>query len=90
MDCSRCGSDPCECQRQLAAPSDWINQTCSMAGCTVVIRSRVGKQMTMPVCKWCQSQNDWYKKSTDGQQRSREHETIEDLSKRLSQRLRMV
>lgn len=53
MICAACESDPCTCQRVLACPTDWINQTCSSPGCTVVIRTRIGKQPSIPVCRWC-------------------------------------
>ena len=40
--------------RQLACPTDWINQECSTQGCYVVIRSRIGHQEPgLPICKWC-------------------------------------
>lgn len=42
-----------EPQRELVVATDWINQPCSVPGCTVVIRSRVGQQPSVPVCKWC-------------------------------------
>lgn len=51
-------------QRELMVPTDWINQTCSTSGCTVVIRSRAGHQSpTAPVCKWCQAGTAHYRKS---------------------------
>lgn len=62
MVCMQCGFEPCECQRALVVPSDWINQTCSTAGCTVVIRCKIGKQAaTLPVCKWCQAGAAYYR-----------------------------
>lgn len=67
--CGICENDPCTCQRSLVVATDWINQTCSSPGCTVVIRSRVGKQPSVPVCKWCQEGNTQYRK-TESVQRS--------------------
>ena len=51
--CGICENDPCTCQRTLACPTDWINQECSTSGCYVIIRSRIGKQPSIPVCRWC-------------------------------------
>lgn len=48
-------------QRALMVPTDWLDQTCSSPGCHVVIRSRAGKQMTVPVCRWCDQQLAYYR-----------------------------
>lgn len=50
-----------ESQRDLVVSTDWINQTCSTPGCTVVIRSRAGQQMSVPVCRWCESNTAYYR-----------------------------
>ena len=48
----------------LVVATDWIDQTCSTVGCTVVIRSHVGRQSpTAPVCKWCQAGTAHYRKA---------------------------
>ena len=59
-----------ETQRELIVPTDWLDQTCSTLGCTVVIRSRAGKQPSVPVCKWCE-QNQAYYRTTESPQRHR-------------------
>jgi hypothetical protein len=54
-----------EPQTDLVVASDWLIQPCSVPGCSVVIRSRAGKQSaTLPVCKWCQAGNAYYRKAT--------------------------
>ena len=69
MLCVECENDPCTCQRQLVCPSDWINQTCSTPGCTVIIRSRIGQQDPgSPVCKWCLEGKSYYRHAESDQQ----------------------
>ena len=64
MVCMQCGYEPCECQRALVVPTMWVDQTCCTPGCSVVIRSRAGKQAsTLPVCKWCQAGQAYYRKT---------------------------
>lgn len=64
MTCDECRQDPCLCQRNLVTPTMWINQTCSTPGCSVIIRSRAGKQAsTLPICKWCQSGTAYYREA---------------------------
>lgn len=53
MTCLTCDSEPCLCQRELAVATAWIHQTCTTNGCGVMIRSKVGHQLAVPVCKWC-------------------------------------
>lgn len=31
----------------------WVYQQCFIEGCTTMIRSRIGEQPDLPVCKWC-------------------------------------
>ncbi|MDH5738688.1 MAG: hypothetical protein OEY77_00015 [Nitrospira sp.] len=53
-----------EDQRALVVATDWLDQTCSTAGCTVVIRCRAGRQSaTLPVCQWCQAGTAYYRRS---------------------------
>lgn len=49
-----------ESQRDLVVSTDWINQPCSTLGCTVVIRSRAGRQPSVPICRWCESNTAYY------------------------------
>lgn len=32
----------------------YLYQQCSQPGCTVMIRSAIGQQMSQPICRWCQ------------------------------------
>jgi hypothetical protein len=51
-------------QHELVVATAWIDQTCSVPGCTVVIRSRAGEQASgNPVCKWCQSGTAYYRRA---------------------------
>lgn len=47
--------DYSETQHPLAVPTQYVMQSCSTPGCTVMIRSRAGSQPSVPVCKWCES-----------------------------------
>src|SRR5689334_676195 len=79
MHCPECDSSlatdavACTCgwrAATLVVATDWINQTCSSPGCTVVIRSRVGHQAPgAPVCKWCQQGTAYYRIAESDPQR---------------------
>ncbi len=55
----------CACGWQsptLVVATDWLDQPCSMPGCTVVIRSRAGSQSPIaPICKWCEQDTAHYR-----------------------------
>lgn len=70
MRCDECYREPCVCQRALVATTDWIDQTCSTPGCHVVIRSRAGQQPSVPVCKYCEQSQAYYR-TTESPQRPR-------------------
>lgn len=63
-------SEPDDEPRELVVATDWIIQTCSTVGCTVVIRSRAGRQAPgAPICKWCQAGTAHYR-NTESQPRA--------------------
>lgn len=53
MTCQYCDLDPCLCPGRTVQANDWVFQECRTDGCTTMIRSKAGKQLTVPVCKWC-------------------------------------
>lgn len=60
MDCTRCGFDPCECQRALMVadqkrdvPQRYDFRECTTPGCTVVIGFLAGATRGLTTCKWC-------------------------------------
>jgi len=55
MTCENCESDPCTCQKALAAKQLWILQDCATPGCFTQIRTRVEEPPDPPICKWCQA-----------------------------------
>lgn len=63
MYCNACESNPCTCQKSLApvhASVNWVIQHCTTKGCDVAIRSYVGIQEAVPVCKWCLNNKNYY------------------------------